>query len=833
MSLTVSHDDTARTGSITGSAAGESIDLSALLPQSNDPNWVVNVAPGDGNDTVVGNDSRSNVDASPGQDLISGGGEWDRIKFDLSSLGLNGTLSLTPLGPTLLDPAGLAEHVVLTSGGTSTTLFTLSLDGKGGYIIEGTTPATQAAFGTETTTSVEWLEFNLGAGKGSFTVVNGTPESDWLPGTAGDDVIQGFGGDDVLWGGEAGTNYLYGGDGRDLLVGGAGIDHMDGGTGVDTASYQASTRPVIASLADPAINTGDAAGDTYVNIRQLTGTPFGATLYGDNTGQQNELFAIGGTNYLHGGLGYATLVSGPGADHMFAGPGGGFADYETSASAVTASLADPGINTGEAFGDTYDNIRDLGGSAFNDVLYGDDNGNNILSHAGDDVVFGRGGNDTINGGSGANTLSGGAGSDWFIFSGAANGPIGGTDAMPVLTDARLGIMTRISDFDQGNGGAYNVLEGDSLDIAPLLPGLFQQGNAPIYSVARVVENADGASARFQVHSADGQWLDTARLDGLHVGDTVGVLTNESKGATNIQVRGHAPPIDVGTHGVSWPISGVGDFNGDGDSDILWRSPSTGQVDSWQMKTGGWGGSIDLGATKPANWTLAGTGDFDGDGTSDVLWRDISNSQVDQWHMKNGNWAGSIDLGKTKGADWTLAGVADFNGDGTSDVLWRKIDTSQVDQWEMKNGNWSKSIDLGATKGSEWTLAGVGDFNGDGTTDVLWRSINTSQVDQWQMKNGNWSQSIDLGATKGADWAVAGIGDFNADGTSDVLWFNTKSGQEEYWSMKAGNWGGSVDLGTLNPSWKPSGVGDFNHDGASDALWLDPATGHVHEQLWML
>jgi hypothetical protein len=290
--------------------------------------------------------------------------------------------------------------------------------------------------------------------------------------------------------------------------------------------------------------------------------------------------------------------------------------------------------------------------------------------------------------------------------------------------------------------------------------------------------------------------------------------------------------DIGSHGVAWPISGVGDFNADGHSDVLWRSPSMGQVDQWQMKNGGWSRSIDLGATKPANWQLAGTGDFDGDGTSDVLWRDISNSKVDQWHMKNGNWGGSIDLGATKGADWTLVGVGDFNADGVSDVLWRKIDTSQVDQWQMKNGNWSKSIDLGATKGADWTLAGVGDFNGDGTTDVLWRNVNTSQVDQWQMKNGNWSKSIDLGATKGADWQAAGIGDFNGDGTADVLWFNKSTGREEYWAMKNGNWAGSVDLGAQSTSWQPAGIGDFNNDGRDDALFLDPTTGHVHEQLWM-
>ncbi len=86
-----------------------------------------------------------------------------------------------------------------------------------------------------------------------------------------------------------------------------------------------------------------------------------------------------------------------------------------------------------------------------------------------------------------------------------------------------------------------------------------------------------------------------------------------------------------------------------------------------MKSGNWSKSIDLGATKGSDWSLAGVGDFNGDGTSDVLWRNINTSQVDQWQMKSGNWSKSIDLGATKGADWQVAGIGDFDEDGTSDI----------------------------------------------------------------------------------------------------------------------------------------------------------------------
>ena len=38
------------------------------------------------------------------------------------------------------------------------------------------------------------------------------------------------------------------------------------------------------------------------------------------------------------------------------------------------------------------------------------------------------------------------------------------------------------------------------------------------------------------------------------------------------------------------------------------------------------------------------GDFTGDGTSDILRQNPSNWDVDKWKISNGKWAGSIDLG---------------------------------------------------------------------------------------------------------------------------------------------------------------------------------------------
>ena len=133
-----------------------------------------------------------------------------------------------------------------------------------------------------------------------------------------------------------------------------------------------------ASLANPAINTGEAAGDTYTSIEGLRGSDFNDTLTGDAD-----------DNYLRGGLGADALNGGAGFD---------FASYQNAAAGVTASLANPAINTGEAAGDTYISIEGLLGSAFNDTLIGDAN-DNILQ-----------------GGPGADALNGGSGFDYASYS---------------------------------------------------------------------------------------------------------------------------------------------------------------------------------------------------------------------------------------------------------------------------------------------------------------------------------------------------------------------------------------------------------------------------------
>jgi hypothetical protein len=235
--------------------------------------------------------------------------------------------------------------------------------------------------------------------------------------------------------------------------------------------------------------------------------------------------------------------------------------------------------------------------------------------------------------------------------------------------------------------------------------------------------------------------------------------------------------------LDWQIEAIGDFNQDGQADLLWRnigkSPLAGRIDIWEMDGNNLIKSTTLSPrSTDANWHVEGVGDFNADGQTDILWRyngttgsvsgTVATGRIDVWEMNGTSFVKSVQLSKqVSNLDWQIEGVKDFNQDGQADLLWRNVGTGganagRLDVWQMNNTNLTQSVTLSKQVADpNWRIEGLGDFNGDSRTDILWRNVgtgaNAGRLDVWQMNGTDFVQSTAL-SKQVADrkWQVEGI-----------------------------------------------------------------------------
>ena len=192
--------------------------------------------------------------------------------------------------------------------------------------------------------------------------------------------------------------------------------------------------------------------------------------------------------------------------------------------------------------------------------------------------------------------------------------------------------------------------------------------------------------------------------------------------------------------------------------------------------------------------------FNGDGQTDLLWRHITTGQVFIW-LLNGLSVQSLgSLGQVSDLDMQIVGVGDFNGDGQTDLLWRHITTGEVFIWLLNGLSVQSTGSLGTVADLNWQIVKVGDFNGDSQTDLLWHHAITGQVFIWLL-NGLSVQSLGSpGTVTDLGWQIVRVNDFNGDGKADLLWRHTATGQVYVWLLNGlavqslGSLGTVADLG---------------------------------------
>src|SRR6267142_6865315 len=180
-----------------------------------------------------------------------------------------------------------------------------------------------------------------------------------------------------------------------------------------------------------------------------------------------------------------------------------------------------------------------------------------------------------------------------------------------------------------------------------------------------------------------------------------------------------------------PVAGAtkfADFNGDGRSDILWRNSVTGENYLYPMNgTTILAGEGYLRTVADLNWIVAGIGDFDGDGKADILWRNTSTGENYIYPLDGTTIKPTEGFIRTAPLEWTVAGIGDFDGDGKADILWRNTVTGQNYLYPM-DGLAIKPTEgfLRTVADTTWQVAGIGDFDGDGKSDIVWRNSASGQ-----------------------------------------------------------------------------------------------------------
>jgi Salmonella virulence plasmid 65kDa B protein/FG-GAP-like repeat len=301
---------------------------------------------------------------------------------------------------------------------------------------------------------------------------------------------------------------------------------------------------------------------------------------------------------------------------------------------------------------------------------------------------------------------------------------------------------------------------------------------------------------------------------------------------------------------------VGDFNGDGKTDIIhfvnnryahvWLSNGDGTFTPQQAfpNTG-----YVLGVDGDEGGVTSGyryiTGDFNGDGRTDLV-HFVTNSRGSYVHVWLSNGDGTFWIRDPYGpaAVGTHPGYrvdsnnfnyksGDFDGDGKTDLI-HFYNNNYAYVW-LSNGDGTFRLpaafpNTGYSVGANDYNYITGDFNGDGKTD-LFHFVDNTYGNMWLSKgNGSFEIRGDIKPWPG--YAMAGAdparpynyksGDFNGDGKDDLIHF-VNNNYAHVWLSKGDGTFVPPTAFPNNNSYAVSSnnynfmVGDFNGDGRSDMV----------------
>jgi hypothetical protein len=256
---------------------------------------------------------------------------------------------------------------------------------------------------------------------------------------------------------------------------------------------------------------------------------------------------------------------------------------------------------------------------------------------------------------------------------------------------------------------------------------------------------------------------------------------------------------IGSAPLNWRIIGAGNFTGN--PGILWVNSNTGQLSVWTIS-----GTIVPGI---ANFFVGGSGvtgtvqaigDFHGNGRSDLIVHDSQRGGT--WMATNqGNLNFSVSFLDSPNPSWKIVGVADLAGTGTPQLIWQNTSTRKLSPWFFSNGSRVANPVISTIPAPGWKIMGFGAVNGHGKDAIVWQNTNSGAVSIWET-NEQTVTSIENPADPGRPgkpWQLNRVAYLNGSGAGQIIWRNTVNGSVWTWDEK-GNSFITVNIGTAPTQW---------------------------------
>jgi len=181
------------------------------------------------------------------------------------------------------------------------------------------------------------------------------------------------------------------------------------------------------------------------------------------------------------------------------------------------------------------------------------------------------------------------------------------------------------------------------------------------------------------------------------------------------------------------------------------------------------------------WEVLGIGDFDGDRRSDVLWRHPTAGYA-IWPAANASARRALPT-------LQFVAIGDLDGDGRDDLVWRSgvYAPSGLHFFFWSGADQARAFDLGIVSTYEmasWQLQAVGDFDGDGRADLFWRNLRDGRNLAWL--GGVPLARMPIATVADVGWRVVASADYDDDGRSDLFWRHEVAGFTSVWPAAMGS-----------------------------------------------